>query len=325
MSPAVPASNDRGSYVVGARGSVALVALVAMVAATAFGGCASQPSPGGDASALGDDAITVASFDFPESELLAEVYGQALQAAGFEVRFEIGLGPRELVQPALARGLVELVPEYAGTALRFVSLGESPSTDDLAATTSALGHALRDRGLVALAPAPAQDANAVVVTRALADRYALDEISDLAAVASRLTFGGPPGCPDRPFCLAGLEDTYGVRFAAFLPLDVGGPLTHQALSGGHVDVALLFTTDPGIAGDELVVLADDRGLQPAENVTPVVRREVVQRWGDRVVDTVDAVSGRLTTETLRSLNARVAGGEPRARVAGDWLRGEGLA
>ncbi|HEX6423591.1 MAG TPA: ABC transporter substrate-binding protein [Acidimicrobiales bacterium] len=318
----MPASNDRGSYVVGARGSVALVA---MVAATAFGGCGSESSPGGGASALGDDAITVASFDFPESELLAEVYGQALQAGGFEVHFEIGLGPRELVQPALARGLIELVPEYAGTALRFVSLGESRPTDDLVATTSALGHALRDRGLVALAPAPAQDANAVVVTRALADRHALEEISDLEAVAPHLTFGGPPGCPERPFCLAGLEDTYGVRFAAFLPLDVGGPLTHQALSGGHVDVALLFTTDPLIAGDELVVLADDRGLQPAENVTPVVRREVVDRWGDPLVDAVDEVSGRLTTETLRSLNARVADGEPGARVAGDWLRGEGLA
>ncbi len=306
----------------GARGTVALVTLVA---ATALGGCGSHAPRGGDASALGDDAITVASFDFPESELLAEVYGQALQAAGFDVRFEIGIGPRELVQPALARGLIELVPEYAGTALRFTSLGASPPTDDLAATTSALGHVLRDRGLVVLAPAPAQDANAIVVTRALADRYALDEISDLTVVAPDLRFGGPPGCPDRPLCLAGLEEAYGLRFAAFLPLDVGGPLTHQALSGGHIDVALLFTTDPRLVDDELVVLADDRDLQPAENVTPVVRREVVQRWGEPFVDAVDEVSARLTTETLRSLNARVAGGEPRAGVAADWLRGEGLA
>ena len=301
------------------------VALVAVVAAVALGGCGSQPAGDPGSRALDDDAITVASFDFPESELLAEVYGQALQAAGYDVRFEIGLGPREFVQPALAHGLVELVPEYAGSALQFVTLGESRPTSDVEATTAALKRALVERQLVALEPAAAQDANAVVVTRTLADRYALDEIGDLRPVASDLTFGGPPGCPDRPFCLEGLGTTYGLDFARFLPLDVGGPLTHQALERGPVDVALLFTTDPGIAADDLVVLADDLALQPAENVTPVVHRSVVDRWGAALVDVVDAVSGRLTTDGLRALNARVVGGDPAPTVAGDWLRTEGLA
>jgi osmoprotectant transport system substrate-binding protein len=292
----------------------------------ALAGCSSGSRAEDTAeSALDDDAITVASFDFPESELLAEIYGQALRAAGFEVHLEIGLGPREFVQPALARGLVEVVPEYAGTALRFVSLGASESTDDVAATGAALDRVLRERDVVALDPAPAQDANAIVVTRRLAARYTLDEISDLETVAPVLTFGGPPGCPDRPFCLAGLSSTYGLDFAQFLPLDVGGPLTHQALAGGHVDVALLFTTDPRIASEKLVVLEDDRGLQPAENVTPVVRREVVERWGDPFVDAVDEVSRRLTTRGLQSLNARVIDTEDRAQVAADWLRAEGLA
>ena len=134
-----------------------------------------------DQTGLGDLMTVARKLGGLDAQLLAEVYGQALQAAGFDVRFEIGLGPRELVQPALARGLIELVPEYAGTALRFTSLGASPPTDDLAATTSALGHVLRDRGLVVLAPAPAQDATAIVVTRALAARYALDR-----------TVGSPP-------------------------------------------------------------------------------------------------------------------------------------
>jgi osmoprotectant transport system substrate-binding protein len=297
---------------------------VAVLAAASVAGCGS-PRADGPAGALGDDAVTVASFDFPESELLADVYGQALQAAGFGVRYERRLGPREFVQPALARGLVELVPEYAGSALQFTSLGEHPPTDDLTATMAALDPVLDDRRLVALSPAPAENTNAVVVRRSLAARYTLDEISDLETVAPRLTFGGPPGCAERPFCLAGLESAYGLDFSGFLPLDVGGPLTHQALDGGHVDVALLFTTDPRITADDLVVLADDRGLQPAENVTPVVRREVVERWGDPLVDAVDAVSSRLTTDALRSLNARVARGEPGAQVADDWLRAEGLA
>ena len=305
-----------------ARWSIAVAAAVAVVS---LGGCASQPAGDGGRGALGDDAITVASFDFPESELLARVYGQALQAAGYAVEFEISLGPREFVQPALARGLVELVPEYAGSALQFVTLGRSRPTSDIEATTAALDGALDERGLVACDAAPAQDANAVVVTRTLADRLSLDEISDLRSVAPDLTFGGPPGCPDRPFCLGGLGATYGLEFARFVPLDVGGPLTHQALDRSHVDVALLFTTDPGIAADDLVVLADDRALQPAENLVPVVHRAVVDRWGAPVVDVVDAVSARLTTDGLSALNARVAAGDPTQVVAADWLRTEGLA
>ena len=304
-----------------ARWPVALAAVVAV----ALGGCGTQPTSARGDGALGDEAITVASFDFPESELLAVAYGRALQAAGYAVRYEIGLGPREFVQPALAHGLVELVPEYAGSALQFVTLGESRPTSDVEATTTALGAALDERGLVALEPAAAQDANAVVVSRPLADRYALDEIGDLRSVARGLTFGGPPGCPDRPFCLGGLATRYGLDFARFVPLDVGGPLTHQALDRGHVDVALLFTTDPGIAADDLVVLADDLALQPAENVTPVVHRQVVDRWGAPLIDVVDAVSRRLTTDGLRALNARVAAGDSTSTVAADWLRTEGLA
>ena len=321
MSPA-SAGGDRGCSLVRARWTVALAAVVAAVA---LGGCGSQPASDVERGALRDDAITVASFDFPESELLAQVYGQALQAAGYNVRFEIGLGPREFVQPALAHGLVELVPEYAGSALQFVTLGGSQPTADVDATSAALERALDERGLMALAPAAAQDANAVVVTRTLADRFDLDEIGDLRTVAADLTFGGPPGCPDRPFCLGGLGTVYGLEFARFVPLDVGGPLTHQALVRGHVDVALLFTTDPSIAADDLVVLADDLALQPAENVTPVVHRAVVDRWGAPVVDVVDAVSARLTTAGLLALNGRVVAGDPTPAVAADWLRTEGLA
>jgi osmoprotectant transport system substrate-binding protein len=287
--------------------------------------CSEAPRDAGAAAVLHDDEITVASFDFPESELLAQIYGQALTRAGYEVDLELDVGPRELVEPALAAGLVELVPEYAGTALQFLSLGDDRPSDDAATTTAALDRVLSDRRIVRLAAAPAQDANAVVVTREVADRYGLATISDLAAVAPELTFGGPPGCPDRPFCLAGLADTYGLSFAQFLPLDVGGPLTHQALAGGFADVGLLFTTDPRLADDDLVVLADDRGLQPAENVVPMVRQEVLDRWGDPFAAVVDGVSARLTTDILQDLNRRVADGASPRAVAADWLAAEGLA
>jgi osmoprotectant transport system substrate-binding protein len=165
----------------------------------------------------------------------------------------------------------------------------------------------------------------VVVTDEVAERYGLTTISDLVPHAGDMVFGGPPGCTDRPFCLKGLQRTYGLRFRGFMPLDVAGPLTHQALEGGHVDVALLFTTDPQVTAHGLVELVDDRGLQPAENVTPVVRREVVDRWGQPFVDAVDAVSARLTTTGLQVLNGRVANGEPVRAVAAEWLAGRGLA
>lgn len=305
------------------RAIAVLPGAVAVVLAVA--GCSGSDDPEPTASVLGDDTLTVASFAFAESEVLAEVYAQALQQAGVDTEVAAGSGARELIQPALAGGLVELVPEYAGTAVDFLSLGEVAPDTDLAATRASLDDLLRDGPVTALASAPAQDTNVVVVTRETAGRLGLVTISDLAEVADGLTFGGPPECPHRVFCLPGLKEAYHLRFERFVPLDAGGPLTHQALTGGHVDVGLLFSTDPRLAADDLVVLADDRGVQPAENVTPMVRREAVDRWGDSLTGTVDAVSARLTTDALVSLNAGVAAGRSPRDVAAEWLDAEGLA
>lgn len=269
--------------------------------------------------------ISVGSFDFPESVLLAEIYGEVLAAEKFPVRILPDLGPREVVDPALMDGLLQLVPEYAGSALEFFSLGRVSATSDPGAANRALAGLVAGRGLVAARPAAAQDANAIVVTAATAARYGLRSIADLAKVAPRLVFGGPPECPGRAYCLPGLKRVYGLRFRAFIPLDAGGPLTLQALEAGYIDVALLFTTDPNITAQHLVVLADDRGLQPAENVTPLVRSDVIARYGPHLVAVLNKVSALLDTGTLRALDARVelAGQDPRL-VAGNWLRAHGL-
>jgi osmoprotectant transport system substrate-binding protein len=251
-------------------------------------------------------AVTVGSFDFAESRLLAEIYAQALERAGLPVDRALGLGPREMVAPALVSGLVDVVPEYAGTAVQFLSLGRAVPESDATATHAALVDALHGTSARALASAPAQDANAFVVRREVADRLGLAKLSDLGDAASGLTFGGPPECATRPLCLDGLRDVYDIEFAEVVPLDAGGPLTRQALTTGIVDVALLFSTDPAIARDDLVELVDDRALQPAENVTPIVRRATVDRFGPRLVATLDAVSAQLDTETLRTLNAAAA-------------------
>jgi osmoprotectant transport system substrate-binding protein len=222
-------------------------------------------------------------------------------------------------------GLVQLVPEYTGSALEFVSLGRVHATASVATTARNLERWMGGRGIIVARPAAAQDANAIVVTAATAARYRLRTVSDLTAVAPALVFGGPPECPERPYCLQGLRRVYGLRFRAFVGLDTGGTLTRQALEGGEISAALLFTTDPAIRGRQLVVLADNRGLQPAENVVPVLRRATVERYGAGLVAALNAVSGRLSTPTLRALDAQVElDGFSPSVVAERWLRDQGL-
>jgi osmoprotectant transport system substrate-binding protein len=306
------------------RRTAAYVACLALAVVCCACACGSAPADHADGAAQPGAVITVGSFDFPESVLLADIYADALTAQGLPVRVLPDLGPRELVDPALMSGLVQVVPEYSGSALEFVSVGRQPATSDVAATGRALAGWVAGRGLVAGRPSAAQDANVIVVTAATAARYGLRSVADLARVAPRLVFGGPPECPERAYCLLGLKQVYGLRFR-FLPLDAGGPLTLQALQAGDIGVALLFSTDPAITADHLVVLADDRGLQPAENVVPLVRRDAVARYGPRLLAALDAVSARLSTRSLRALDAQVElRGDNPGSVARTWLRAQGL-
>jgi osmoprotectant transport system substrate-binding protein len=308
----------------------ALLCAACLALALAGTGCTAaggQSQPGSAAgTAAGRPEIVVGSFNFPESVTLAYLYADALAVRGYPVRVLPGLGPRELVDPALMAGLIQLVPEYTGSALEFVSLGRVQATASAVATAAALATAVAGRGLIIGRPAAAQDGNAIVVTAATAARYRLGTIASLAAVANRLAFGGPPECPERAYCLPGLRLTYGLRFRQFVALDADGPLTRQALAAGDISVALLFTTDPAIAAQHLVVLTDNRGLQPAESVVPVLRRATADRYGPGLLAALDAVSARLSTAALAGLDAQVELGnlDPQA-AARQWLRAEGLA
>jgi osmoprotectant transport system substrate-binding protein len=295
----------------------ALGVLVLLVAAA----CSAPASPQVPASAppRPDDAVVVASFDFPESQVLGELYAQALEGNGVPVRRELLLGPRELVEPALEQGLVDVVPEYLGTALAYLG-GEQPDPADEEETRNRLAEAFEDRGMRLLDHAPAEDQNALVVTRGTSFRHGLGRISDLSDVAGAFRFGGPPECPNRPFCLQGYEERYDLSFERFVPLDSGGPLTVAALRAQEVDVGLLFSTDPHLTLDEFVELDDDRTLQPAENVVPVVRDDVLRHWGDQVREPLDEVSAALTTDELRELNADVIlEGRTAQQAARTWL------
>jgi osmoprotectant transport system substrate-binding protein len=269
-----------------------------------------------------DDRVVVASFNFDESRLLAEIYAQALEDAGIAVRRELDLGPREIVLPAMRQGLVDVVPEYLGALLDAAVRTPGAAEHDPQLAARRLGPVLARWGLRVLEPSAASNQNTLAVTRETADELHLVATSDLRPFAPDLVAGGPPECATRPRCLPGLETTYGVRFAAFVPIQ-GARLVEQALLDEVIDVGVLFTTDGELAGDDLVALTDDRALQPAENVVPLVRTEGLAAPGATTV--LDEISARLTTAGLRFLAWRVtvAGGTLAAEARG-WLLRQGL-
>ena len=305
------------------RAAAFAVCLLALVLIAACQPGPSQTTPDHGAAAQGG-AVVAASFNFPESELLAAIYGLAIRHAGIPVRIELDLGPRELVQPALEQDLVDVVPEYLGTALTSLRPPLGLAMSDPVAVRAALARALVPWHVQVMTPAAAQDQNGIVVTDATARRLGLHKVSDLRGVAGRLALGGSPECPDRPYCLPGLRKVYGLGFARFVPFDTE-PQRVTALRAGVVDVAVLNTTDGNLAVGDLVLLSDDRHLQPAENVVPVITNSATARYGKRLADAVNAVSARLTSKPLLFMGWRVevAGADVMTEARG-WLERRGI-
>lgn len=302
---------------------------LAVAGALALTGCGSadeplagpSPTPTSSASTSeGAGQVTVGSANFPENVLLAHIYATALRDAGVDVDTRLNIGSRETYLPALQDGSIDLIPEYTGNLMLYYA-PDSQATES-EAVYDELGQVLPE-GLTVLAKAPAEDKDALVVTRATAQQYDLSSIEDLAPVASQLTVGGSPEFKQRRAGLLGLQEVYGLEFAAVRTLDTGGPLTVQALRSGQVDVAQLFTTDPAIAANDFVVLDDPRNIYIAQNVVPLIATSALT---DTIRETLNRVSAGLDTQTLASLVARVAGSanEDPAEVAQEWLTSAGL-
>jgi osmoprotectant transport system substrate-binding protein len=294
----------------------------ALLALALIGAACGEDGSGGGGGGDGEDrTLTVGGVAFAENQIVAEMYAQVLENAGYTVERQTGLESREVLQPAIEAGDIDIAPEYLSSLLLFLDPDAAASGDPEAAR-SALEPLLEERGQSLLDSSEANDTNAFVVTQETADANDLASVSDLAPVAGELTLGGPPECPDRPFCLPGLQDVYGIEFGEFIPLDVGGPLTVEALEGGDIDVGLLFSTSSVIGANGWVVLEDDQQLQNAENITPVVRSEVLN---DEIAGLLDGVSETLTTENITELNGRVEiDGEDPADVAAAHLTDAGL-
>ncbi len=292
-----------------------LVTLVLIAAA-----CGSSSSVGSNAGK--GKKIVVGEKNFAGAQLLSQLYGQALAAKGFSVSYK-QLGTTEVTYAALKSGSIDLYGEYQGTLLDF--LKGTPSGDS-GKTNSALQDKVKaDNVKASNPPSTAIDVNGFYVTKSTASKYHLKKVSDLKSVASKLTFGGPPECDQRPLCLgsgAGSEQQlYGLHFKAEKKLDTGGPITDKALSDGTIDVGLLFTGSSVIDKD-FVLLTDDKGLQPADAAIAVWRDSVDSSALDSVVKSVDK---KLDTAAYNEMALKIFNDkqDPSA-VAKDWLSKNGL-
>ena len=297
-------------------------AAMVVVVCTVAAGCTDSDAGRMRRRSGGDGVIVVGvSGAFAENQIVAEMYAQVLEHAGYTVERQLDLRSREISQNALEAGYIDVKPEYLSSLLLFLDPNAEASADpsDVAPQSAEL---LRSAGLTLLTPSAAEDTNQFVANAETARRFDLTTVSSLAPVAGQLTFGGPPECPQRPFCLPGLHEVYGVLFDDFRPLDAGGPLTVDALRRDEVQIGLLFSTDPSIEQNGFVPLADDRRLQNAENITPVIRSE---KLNDEVRSLLDAVSARLSSEEMTELVGRVViDGQSVATVATGFLTSNNL-
>lgn len=256
----------------------------------------------------GHGAVTVGAFNFAESELLATVYADALRHCGYTTTVR-QLGSREVVYPALKAGQIDVVPEYAATLTDFINnqvngpAAPSKASGALATTMAALRAEL-PKNLVALQPSAATDKDAFAITKAFASAAHLSDLSQLAAYSHGhpVTLGGPPECPTRPYCEKGLQSVYGMAIARFVALDSGGPLTIAAIKSGKVTVGEVFTSDPTVGAQGLVILADNKHLQASDNIVPIVNTAVN---GTALDSALNAVGAALTQSALVQMNAAV--------------------
>jgi osmoprotectant transport system substrate-binding protein len=301
------------------RGPIALAALV-MLLLSACG--SSNPLGGGEIS--GDlKSIKVGSADFPESNIIAEIYAQALEANGFEISRQFGIGSRETYIPAVQDHSIDLIPEYTGNLLQYFDK-ENEVTDPQAVLLALYDKIPGDLSI--LTPSPANDQDTVAVTSETAQRWNLKTIGDLARYSPDVKFGGPSEFISRAEGLPGLKAKYGldVPQANFVSIsDGGGPATVRALVDGTVTAADIFSTSPAIPQNKLVVLEDPKNNFLAANVVPLVAS---QKMSNQLKSVLNAVSAKLTTEALIEMNTATSGngGMDPDEAAQKWVQDNGF-
>ncbi|MBX9921997.1 ABC transporter substrate-binding protein [Mycolicibacterium frederiksbergense] len=299
------------------------IVLCTAVLTLSVAGCgSSNPLGGGEIS--GDlKTIAVGSADFTESKIIAEIYAQALEANDFTIKRQFGIGSRETYIPAVQDHSIDLIPEYTGNLLQYFDPEATATTSD--AVLLALLKALPG-DLSILYPSPAEDKDTLAVSENIAQEWNLTSIADLAKRSPEVKVGGPSEFQTRVTGLVGLKQKYGLDIAPanFVAIsDGGGPATVQALTGGTVTAANIFSTSPAIEKNNLVVLEDPESVFLAANVVPLVAS---QKMSNDLKSVLDAVSAKLTTEALIELNTSVEGnqGVDPDEAAAKWISDNGF-
>jgi osmoprotectant transport system substrate-binding protein len=294
---------------------------IAGLAAAALGlsmsACGSDPTEGKKSAS---DTITVGSAAFPENEIIAEIYAQALEAGGVKVNKKLNIGAREAYIPALKNGEIDLLPEYSGNLLAYLDPKATATSE--ADIEDALVDALPDN-LDVLDAAKAEDKDSLNVTSEFADKNDIATIADLKKVKD-LKLGANPEFKTRPYGIPGLEKVYGITGITFIPIgDSGGPKTLKSLVDGDVDVADIYSTTPSILANKLVTLEDPENLIAAQQVVPLINDE---KASDKVQKILDGISAQLTTQDLLDLNSKNQGDDKTAPdvLAKEWLTSKGL-
>jgi glycine betaine/choline ABC-type transport system substrate-binding protein len=316
--------------------AAALAALIAAVGIAACGSSSdntteSTSSAGGKSSAQVIQSnpanekvtVTIGSKNFTEEFILGNIYAQALKAAGYNVKTQLNLGSEQIALKALKSGQIDAYPEYTGTALTsFFNVKTADIPSDPTQAYDQTKAQFAKQGITALPPTPFTDSNAVAVTPATAKKLSLKNISDLKAKAGTLTLAGPPECRQREDCLLGLQQTYGLKFKSFTPVDPS--LRHEVLQKGQADASIVFTTDGQIKANKEVVLGDDKNIFPPYNITLLVNDKVLQKAGPDFPKTVALVEKGMTTPVMQELNSRVDLDKQKpAAVATEYLKESG--
>ena len=279
--------------------------------------CGGDPTEG-EKSAT--DTITVGSAAFPENEILAEIYAQALEAKDVKVEKKLNIGAREAYIPALTNGEIDLLPEYTGNLLLYVDKDATATAPD--DVVGALGDALPE-GLEVLEASEAEDKDSLNVTPEFSEKEGVTSVADLKKVDG-LKLGANPEFKERPYGVPGMEKVYGITGVKFTAIsDSGGPATLKALLDGKVDVANIYSTTPSILANKLVTLEDPKNMIAAQQVVPLINSE---KASDKVVDCLNAISAELTTQDLLDLNSQNQGDDKvaPAELAKQWLSDKGL-
>src|SRR6476469_637063 len=296
-----------------------LAALAALALTLAVAACGSSDdsttsgsTEGGEAGAIqsnpdnGKVSLASGSKNFPEQEILGEIYAQALTAAGYKVKSALNLGSETVALKAVKGGQISGYPEYASTALTsFFGLEPEEVPSDATEAWEKANAEFEKEGLTAFAPTPFASANAVGTLKKTAEKYGLETVSDLNGVSEKLSLFGSPECRQRIDCLAGLEKLYGLKFKSFTPVDIS--LRYTVLEKGQADLSILFTTDPQLSAekDKYVILEDDKHVFPAGNVIFVTKQSVAEAAGPDYEKTILEVQEGLTLPVMQELDARV--------------------